>query len=285
MDYVGTKGTKLPIGLPENQLPANLWGVSNNPQSLRAFPQYLNVTRLPNDGNSAYHSLQTSLHRHWSQGVLSFAYTWAKVTDDVDGPSGSSPIQNIYNLNAEHGIASYDVPHRFVGNFVWRIPLGRGTSILNSTPVVKDVIRGWEISGITEFQVGLPLAVTQANGTGGFTGTQRPNQIAAAALARGDRTLAQWFNTNAFTVSPAFTSGNEPRFSFYGPGINNWDTSLMRNFQMRERLNVQLRGEFYNTMNHPNFNNPNTTLGNANYGKITSDTGARVMEVALRVFF
>jgi hypothetical protein len=147
------------------------------------------------------------------------------------------------------------------------------------------VVRGWEISGIVEEQIGLPLAAAQSNGTGGFTGTQRPNQIAAAALPRDQRTLGEWFNINAFTVAPAFASGNEPRFSFFGPGINNWDTSLMRNFQVRESLRLQLRGEFYNTMNHANFKNPNTTIGNTNYGKITGDNGPRVMEVAVRLFF
>ncbi len=285
VDYVGTRGVKLPIVVPENQLPANLWGVSNTPQLLRAFPQYLNVNHLANDGNSFYNALQASLQRRWQDGVLSFAYTWAKITDDVDGPAGSSPIQNIYNLQAEHGIASYNVPQRFVGNFVYRIPLGRGGKALDGIPVVQDVVRGWELSGVTEMQIGLPLAATQSNGTGGFTGTQRPNQIADAAFPHDQRTLNNWFNTAAFLVAPAFTSGTEPRFSFYGPGINNWDTSLMRNFQLRESLRLQLRGEFYNTFNHPNFKNPNTTIGNANYGKITSDNGARVMEVALRIFF
>jgi hypothetical protein len=243
------------------------------------------VSHLASDGNAFYNSLQTTLQRRWQNGVLSFAYTWAKITDDVDGPANSSPIQDVYNLKAEHGIASYDVPHRFVGNYVYRIPLGRGTRVLNGVPVIQDVVRGWEFSGITEFQIGTPLAVTQNNGIGGFTGTQRPTQIAAAALPRDERTLNQWFNTNAFLVTPAYLTGNEPRFSFYGPGSNNWDTSLMRNFAVRERLNVQLRGEFYNTFNHANFKNPNTTLGNVNYGKITSDNGPRVMEVALRIFF
>ena len=285
IDYVGTRGVKLPIAIPENQLPANEWGLSTTPQSLRPFPQYLNVTHLANDGNSFYNALQTSLVRRWQSGVLSFAYTWSKVTDDVDGPSTSSAIQNIYNLSAEHGLASYDVPHRFVANYVYRIPLGRGSKVLNGVPVVEDAIRGWEVSGVTEMQIGLPLAASQSNGTGGFTGTQRPNQIAPAALPRDQRTLTEWFNTAAFTVAPAFTSGNEPRFSFFGPGINNWDTSLMRNFPVREKLTLQLRGEFYDTFNHPNFKNPNTTIGNVNYGKITGDNGARTMEVALRIFF
>ncbi len=75
--------------------------------------------------------------------------------------------------------------------------------------VIQGVVRGQELSGVTEFQVGLPLAATQSKGTGGFTGTQRPNQIARAALPDDQRTLDRWFNTDAFAVAPAFTSGNE----------------------------------------------------------------------------
>ncbi|MES1258299.1 MAG: hypothetical protein ABUS51_07705, partial [Acidobacteriota bacterium] len=117
------------------------------------------------------------------------------------------------------------------------------------------------------------------------TGTQRPNQIAAAALPGDQRTLARWFNTDAFTVAPAYTSGNAPRFQFYGPGINNWDAALMRNIMLRERLRLQLRAEFYNVMNHANFKNPNTTIGNANFGRITADNGPRNTELTLRLFW
>jgi Carboxypeptidase regulatory-like domain/TonB-dependent Receptor Plug Domain len=283
-DYVGTKGVKLPIAVPLNQLPANEWGPGNL-QSLRPYPQYLTITALTNNGNSFYNALQSSVSRRWQNGVLTFAYTWSKVTDDVDGPVGSSPIQNIYNVQAEHGIASYSVPQRFVASYVYRLPIGAHGQYLNNVPVVNQIIGGWELSGITEFQVGLPIAITQNNATGGFTGTQRPNQIAPAALPRNQRTLSEWFNTNAFTVAPAYTSGNAPRFPLYGPGINNWDVSLMRNVMLGERLRMQFRAEFYNAMNHPNFSNPNTTIGNANYGKITSDVGPRTTELALRFFW
>jgi len=283
-DYVATRGVKLPVNEPMNQLPANLWGPGNL-QSLRPFPQYLNVTHLANDSNSFYNALQTDVQRRWKDGVLSFAYTWSKITDDIDGPAGSSPIQDIYNLQAEHGIASYDVPHRFVANYVYRLPIGSHGRFLTQMPVVSKAIGGWELSGVTEFQVGLPMAVTQSNALGGFTGTQRPNQIGAAALPGDERTIAKWFNTDAFTVAPAYIAGTAPRFPLYGPGINNWDVSLMRNVPIRERIRLQLRGEFYNAMNHPNFKNPNTTLGNVNYGKITSDNGPRTIELALRLFW
>ncbi len=283
-DYVGTRGVKLPISVPANQLPANLWGPGNL-QSLRPYPQYLNVTHLTDDGNSFYNALQSSLQRRWKDGVLAFSYTWSKITDDVDGPASSSVIQNIYYLKAEHGIASYDVPHRFVANYVYRIPLGRGGQYFTSIPVLSRAIAGWELSGITEFQVGLPLAVTQTNATGGFTNGQRPNQIAPAQLSGSQETLNAWFNTAAFTVAAPYTSGTSPRFAFYGPGINNFDTSLNRNVMIRERVRLQFRAEFYNVMNHPNFKNPNTTLGNVNYGKITSDNGARTTELTLRLFW
>jgi hypothetical protein len=283
-DYVGTRGVKLPVVVPLNQLPANLWGPGNL-QSLRPYPQYLTVSDLANDGNSFYNALQTSLQRRWKDGVLSFAYTWSKITDDIDGPAGSSPIQNVYNLSAEHGIASYDVPHRFVANYVYRLPFGRGAQFVTHVPVVSRAITGWELSGITEFQVGLPLSVTQANATGGFTGTQRPNQIAPAQLPMGQETLSEWFNTAAFTVAAPYTSGNAPRFPFYGPGIENFDASLNRNVMLREWLRLQFRAEFYNVMNHPNYKNPNTTLGNVTYGKITSDNGARTTELTLRLFW
>jgi hypothetical protein len=280
-DYVGTRGVKLPATLPLNQLLPSQWGPGNL-QSLRPYPQYANVTHLANDGNSFYNALQTSLQRRWANGVLSFAYTWSKVTDDVETAGG---IQNIYNVKAEHGIASYDVPHRFVASYVYHLPIGAGGQYWNNTPILKYVIGGWELSGITEFQVGLPMSIQQANAIGGFTGTQRPNQIATATLPGDQRTLAQWFNTAAFLAAPPYTSGNAPRFPLYGPGTENWDASLMRNVMLRERLRLQFRAEFYNVMNHANFGNPNTMLGNSNYGKITSDNGPRNIELALRLFW
>ena len=276
LDYVGTRGVKLQISIPENQLPFNQWGA---PQSARPFPQYLNVSKLADDGNSFYNSLQASLQRRWKNGVLSLAYTWAKVTDDVDGTAYGTPIQDVYNLRNEHGIAANNVPHRFVANYVYRLPFRTGV------PGVREIIRGWEVSGITEFQRGLPLSATQSNNTGGFTATQRSNLVADPALSGSDRSLSRWFNPAAFAVASARTAGNAARYVFYGPGINNWDLAVMRNIKLLERVNLQIRGEFYDAFNHPNYKNPNTTLGNANFGKITSDNSPRITELMLRLFF
>ena len=83
-------------------------------------------------------------------------------------------IQNAYNFRAEHGIASYDVPQRFVAGYVYRLPFGAGGKYLAGVPVLKSVIGGWELSGITEVQSGLPITIAQNNATGGYASVQRP---------------------------------------------------------------------------------------------------------------
>jgi len=282
IDYVGTHGVKLPVSIPENQLRFEQWG---RPQSARPFPQYANVSKLALDGNSQYHSLQTSLQRRWKDGILSFAYTWAKVTDDIDGTAYAGTLQDVYNLRNEHGLAAYSVPHRFVANYVYRLPVGGRGQRFGAVPVVNHIIGGWEISGITEFQRGLPVTVTQNNGTGGFTNVQRPNLVADPMLPASQRSWNMWFNTAAFQVAPARTAGTAARYTFYGPGNNNWDIALMRSVAITEKARLQFRGEFYNAFNHPSYKAPNAAIGNVNYGKITADNSPRITELSLRVFF
>jgi len=287
VDYVGTKGTKLPVGLNLNQLRPEQLGPGNR-QSQRPFPQYLGASILANDGNSTYHSLQAKLERRWHNGLLvSVGYTFSKLINDIDAParSNGAPVQNVYDLRGERGVGGYDVPQRFVASYVYQVPLGRGGRYLQQWPVIKDILGGWQLAGITEFQIGLPMRITQSNTSGDGSIGQRPNQTAPAALDRGQRTLLRYFNTAAFVPAPVYTLGNSPRFPLHGPGINQWDVSVMRNFPIRERLNLQFRSEFYNLFNHPQYGNPNTTIGNINYGRISSARDPRVIEFAMRLFF
>jgi hypothetical protein len=287
VDYMASKGVHLPIALPENQLFPSQFSL-NAQQSLRPYPQYLNVTALLNEGNSNYQSLQAKLEHRFADGlVISAAYTFSKTLVDVDGPARTDfvGIQNVYNLAAEKGISGTDVPQRFVTSYVWQIPVGRGGKYFTGVPIAKDVISGWSLAGITEFQVGLPVSVTQTNQLGGFTSVQRPNQVSNPLSGSGIGTVAEWFNTAAFVAAPALTLGNAARFPFHGPGLENWDSSLMRNFVIRERTKLQLRGEFYNLFNHTNFGNPNTTINTKAFGSISSAQAPRTIEVVLRIFF
>jgi hypothetical protein len=91
VDYVATKGTKLPVVLPWNQLRPDQFGAGAQQQLKRPFPQYLNVSALTNDGNAIYHSLQAKIEHRWHNGLqLQVAYTLSKLIDDVDGPARSN---------------------------------------------------------------------------------------------------------------------------------------------------------------------------------------------------
>jgi hypothetical protein len=286
VDYAGNKGTKLPIITNLNQIPSGEWRPGET-QSLRPFPQYTDVEGLFYDGNSTYHSLQVNLERRWKSGfLLSVAYTFSKLIDDVDPTSYTNTgnwTQDAYNLKAERGIGAYDVPQRFVVNSVYDLPVGRGGRYLTSVPVLKDVIGGWELAGLTEIQSGLPLHINQPNLTNGYSFVQRANQVSPVRTDSGN--LQQWFSTNSFVEAPAYTLGNAARYPFHGPGVVNTDLSLMRNLHFGERVTAQFRGEFYNAFNHANFSAPNTTINSQNYGRITSAQAGRVTEVALRFFF
>jgi hypothetical protein len=210
--------------------------------------------------------------------------------DDVDEVADSSSrahrqgVQNIYNLRDEWGIGGYDIPQRFVANYVYTLPFGRGQQFGANIPVVSDIIGGWEFAGITEFQVGQPLPITQSNQTFGFTEAQRPNATGLPVFS-GTQTLDRWFNTAAFAVAPAYTLGSASRFPLHGPGLENWDLSLQRNFMIREAVKLQFRGEFFNAFNHANFNNPNGTVTSPSFGAINSAQAGRVTEIVLRLFF
>ena len=291
IDYAASKGVKLPIvlGADDQLLPSQF---STGSQALRPFPQYEDITYLTQDGNSVYHSLQAKLEHRWKNGlVISAGYTFSKLLDDVDEVADSSSrahhqgVQNVYDLRSEWGIGGYDIPQRFVANYVYTLPLGRGQKWGSDTPVVRDIISGWEFSGITEFQTGQPLAITQPNNTHGFTEAQRPNVIASPVLSSG-QTIQHWFNTAAFVEAPDFTLGDSPRFPLHGPGLNNWDLALQRNFMIRESVKLQFRGEFYNAWNHAQFSNPNGSITSSSFGAIggTSEAG-RVTELVLRIYF
>jgi hypothetical protein len=289
LDYVATHGVKLPSAYQINQVRPELWGPGNL-QPRRPYPQYVAVGALLNDGNSIWHSLQAKLEHRWKNGLLlQAAYTWSKLINDIDAASraDAAPYQDVYNLRADRGIGGYDTPQRFVVSYVYQIPLGRHGQYLNNIPIAKEVLDGWQFSGITEFQVGLPIQVTQTFTAWG-PNTQRPNMVTGAdpMLPRGDRTVAEWFNTAAFTPSPAFTLGFAPRFPLHGPGVNNWDLALMRDFHLYERLRMQFRTEAYSAMNHPQWGNPGTSLSNLNtFGVITGAGGARSVELTMRFFF
>jgi hypothetical protein len=120
------------------------------------------------------------------------------------------------------------------------------------------------------------------------TGNQRGNSVSGQApTLSGNRSTAartaEWFNTAAFVVNPTGTYGDTGRNAYRGPGYTDFDMGLMKHFQLKERLNTTFRFEAFNVLNHTNLGQPNNTVTNGNFGKITSASDPRILQFALRL--
>jgi len=261
-------------------------------QLLRPYPQYTGVTVIsPTIGSSTYHALQLKVEKRLSRSfTLLASYTNAKIIDDIGNP------QNNNNLRAERAISTLDRSQRLVISEVWELPFGKGRRFANSAPALANlVIGGWQLNCVATFQTGQVLAISSAtNTTNSLGGRQRPNSAGKSAKLSHesvDSMLSRYFDTSVFTQPPPFTFGNLGRTlpDVRGPGVNNFDISMVKGFPVRERLNVQFRGEFFNAWNRTEFANPGTSYGTAQFGVISgvsnSANPARQVQLALKLVF
>jgi hypothetical protein len=291
VDYEGNHGVHLPVSLPINQIAPTVdccYGVKNA-QSLRPYPQFLTVSYLTNRGASAYAALLATLRHRWSNGIsVQAAYTLAHGLDDVDGPSraDAAPIQNVYNLHQEWGTAMTNIPQRFSLSAVDALPVGSGGKFFNHTPVVSQAIGHWKVSTVAQFQVGYPYNVSQGDTLGVFSGGQYATKVGNPTIAHSARTVQKWFNTDAFTQTPADTLGNAPRASLYGPGQNVWDISLMRDVSLGERTKLTFRVDAHNAFNHPQFSGLGTSFSSPKtFGTVTGAQDPRTLLLIGRFTF
>ncbi|TAM83325.1 MAG: TonB-dependent receptor [Acidobacteria bacterium] len=293
MAYVGSKGTHLGYRRDINQVPQNLLG-PGNAQLLRPFPQYLGISSWLNDANSIYHSLQLSANKKFSHGVsLITNYTWSKAIDesscDYDFGAGCQ-VQISAQPGSNRGISLTDVPQRWMGSFVYELPVGQGRRFLNQGGVVNAILGGWDTSSIITLESGVPITVTVGgpNLSNSLAGNWYPNRLANGNLPSGQGTIQRWFDTSAFVTPSPFTFGNSGRDILRGPHYRNVDFSLSKNFILplkSERPKLTIRADFLNIFNHPNFGLPNSTLGSSAFGTIRSALMPRQIQLGARIQF
>jgi hypothetical protein len=272
--YVGNVSHHLTANdLNLNQVPPELLGTNSNPQLLRPFPQFNNVTWInPSIGNSSYHGGFIRAEKRMSGGMSFLVhYTFSKFLDDVEaanefGTTGS--YMDVYHRNLDKGRSGSDVPHRFVGEFLYES-------------------KGWR-AGLMETMESGPTftVISTANTTGAFpAGPLRPNLLHDPLLPSGQRSATCWFDTTAFANPAPFTFGNSPRSGLRGAPVLTTDATLERNFVIREGVKLNVRGEFYNLFNHAIFNIPGFTLGAADFGVVSSARAPRTVQLAARIVF
>ncbi|HZT29649.1 MAG TPA: hypothetical protein VFA33_07200 [Bryobacteraceae bacterium] len=276
VSYVGSKGNHLLKTVDINQPVASAATASGqvSPNAVRPYPGFASINTYETVGNSVYHSLQVSAVRRFSAGLsVQGSYTYSKTIDDA-----VTPMNSYASPRLERALSTFDRTHVLVMSYVWELPLARQAQGWR-----KRALQGWQISGISSFESGLPLTIAipgDRAGVGG--GTQRPN-LTGPIVRQMD--LAAWFNTNVFAVPALGTFGNAGRSLVRGPGVNNWDLSFSKRTMIHESVELQFRGEFFNLFNHTQYSGVSTTVGAATFGQVTSARDPRITQLGLRLLF
>jgi len=304
VSYVGTKGTHL-LGIVDiNEVPVGAglaaglhtgagtaFTSSDTPKlnALRPYRGFNVINTLESAFDSNYHSLQVAFQKHFGVGGLfNLSYTWSKNLTDNQSDRSNAP-QNSYNWhNGEYGLASLDRRQILTFNYVYELPFFK-----NAKGVERYALGGWQVSGTTQIGAGQPLTPTTASVDpaglgilGSSVAGPRPDMICDPNKG-APHTIFQWFNTACFADVPAgvVRPGNAGRGVIRGPGFQNWNISLFKSFNFTERWKIQLRGEAFNFINHPNPNNPTIGITSTLYGKITGFHDPRIIQLAAKLYF
>jgi hypothetical protein len=288
ISYLGSKGTHLPLNRNLNQATPGP-GSTAQVQARRPYPQFGNITWIESVANSTYHSLELKAEKRYTKGLSVLgSYTFSKSIDNSPGISTSSNAssaiaQNAFNLRAERGLSDFDVRRRLVASTIWEIPLGKGHKVFSGGPLAY-IFGGWQASGILSLQSGRPFtAVLSGDFSNTLNRNDRPNLIGDPNS--GPKTVEQWFNKAAFQRQATGSFGTAGRNIIIGPGFQNFDFALSRNFNVTERFRIQFRTELFNAFNHANFNYPAAIENAENFGRIASALDPRQIQFGLKIIF
>ncbi|MFL6464729.1 MAG: hypothetical protein ACJ73N_10015, partial [Bryobacteraceae bacterium] len=193
-----------------------------------------------------------------------------------------------HNLNLDRSVSGFDVPNIFSGSVVYDIPLGRGRAFSTGSRFADYVLGNWQIGGIVSFYSGVPFTVHVSNGNLANTGnvTERANLVLPSSPYAANKGPNQWLNPLAFATPAPFTFGNSGRNNVRSDATKNLDLSLVRRFPIKEQMGFEFRADAFNLTNTAIFNAPNSTLGNPNFGVVTSTRNSpRQLQFALKFLF
>jgi hypothetical protein len=286
---VGNLGRRLGTTIDLNQPFPGPGAVNPRRPFFGVRPGLAGISYAVSDGLSNYYSGQLAVEKRMSKGLaVLFGYTWSHAIDTVatEFGGGTGTPQDLRNRNADRGNSAYDLRHRATVSYTYRLPFGKGQRLMNTGTAANLLLGGWQTNGIVIMQTGLPFTPASGGANTGGAGGSRPDAVRDATLPSGQRSLQRWFDPTLFGVPALYTFGNLGRDTLFGPGRWNVDMSLFKDFPIREPLILQFRAEAFNAFNHPQFGQPNATIGTGSAGTITSIVGnPRNLQLALRLQF
>ena len=317
--YVGSAGRRMEVFQRLNASAA-LATPGVNTQQFTAFPLLGGASVYYYEGASSYHGLQASLEKRFAGGLSFLAsYTYSHALDDGDSGLGDTSFRNniLVPLNQEKANSDFDTRQRVSFNGSYQLPFGKGRQHLNQSAVTDIFVGGWTGALTFAAQDGSPITVTPnittaAGGTAfafkvgdPFKGGGQPNSTnPGITCPTAVRNLTHWYNPCAFAnplpgnqITTPITSGvisylGPSRFQTYGPGINNTNVSMFKDFTTFREQRVQFRVDAFNIFNTPAYGNPSSASVNSSSGFINSARSlgaytpdARFFQLALKYSF
>jgi hypothetical protein len=260
-------------------------------QSRRPYPYFGQIMQLQTNQVSSYDGLQVTGERRSKNLTFLASYTYSHALDRSSATSlGIGNATNYYQQSADYGNSDLNIPSRFVGSASYNLPL-------HASRWRKPFVEGWQLNAIASYSDGLPFSVLAGANTLNISDSivPRASLLSGAgngSLSPGQRTIKQWFNTTAFANPGAQQWGNSRRNTLQGPGTKNIDLSVFKTLSLKEIGKLELRSEFFNLFNTPQFNNPNATVGTPTFGTISSAGSpttlqrvSREIQLAAKIYF
>jgi hypothetical protein len=301
VQYVGTLGRNLLAAenletLPYGQrfLPSSLDSTTGKPLPdtfLVPLPGYTTITEEVTPATSNYNALQAKVNRRFTQNLeYGVSLSFSKMMDyGSTWPRYANPVTWAYSLSTQ------DQKFILVPNYTYSLP---AFSRVWPNAFTRGLLDHWSLSGLMTFASGLPSAVTFTTTNGadliGGGDAQRINETCNPYLSHGQRNALEMFNPACFAVPALGSPGNAPRTDVRGPGFNQWDMTLFKEFALKsEKRTLQFRWEAYNVFNHTQFSamntaaqfNPAGAQTNGQFGVPTADRNPRTMQLSLRLRF
>src|SRR5580658_2587375 len=281
--YVGSHGYHELLSVDANVPTPAICPASPCPATLPAGTLYIaKGTPLPNaalanttswftEGVSSYNALQVDVNRRTSHGLtLRGVYTYSKSLDDGGTLNTSvgtnTPAFTAYPLNPklDWGLSPFNVKNLAAINGNYELPFGTGKAFAHpNSNFVSQLVSGWSVASVVTVQSGLPFSPQLGYNPANDGDSRNPVRPSWNPGFSGPVILGQpgeYFNPNAFITPASGTYGNAGRDVLVGPGLATVDVSAMKVTRIHERLNLQFRAEFFNVLNHTNFNTPNPVV-------------------------
>ena len=296
-DYTGTKGTRLDVLEAPNRTATGVLfpGVQ---------PFYWEDSVGDSTANAGSVRVRKRLQRGFSVGGR---YTFSKSLDNASTIGSGEPLvaqggngrllitgttnvaQNAFDLAAERGLSSFNQTHQFTADYLWQLPFGHDRRWLTGNSPLRALLGDWQWSGDWTIASGLPFtprvlgAFSDVNR--GTNGSLRADVVSGQSVAIADPTVNEWFNVKAFVAPPAGQFGHARRNSIIGPGTRLFDMSFTKVIPLKESRMLELRAQFANIFNTPQFNTIDTVVNSPTFGRVTSVGAMRTLLLTARFRF